>query len=153
MANVESTPTLAGKWRLQHEGRAMRSHCRNDHAYDEANTYYWMNAKGRIIRYCRACRNDEQELRHREGELRRRYGITPADYDRLLSAQGNCCAICKGPPTKSYRAFDVDHDHETGRVRGLLCRRCNIGISYFEDGSFRENAVVYLAEGVFVWPA
>jgi hypothetical protein len=63
------------------------------------------------------------QRQHRVHELRRRYGITPDDYDAMADAQGGVCAICGLPPRKG--TLDVDHDHATGRVRGLLCRRCN----------------------------
>ena len=51
------------------------------------------------------------------------YGLSPAEYDRLLALQGGRCAICRGRP-KSKR-LAVDHDHGSGAVRGLLCSRCN----------------------------
>jgi hypothetical protein len=51
------------------------------------------------------------------------YGLTSADYDTLLEAQGGKCAICRGRPQSKRLA--VDHDHNTGAVRGLLCSRCN----------------------------
>jgi hypothetical protein len=58
------------------------------------------------------------------------YGLTPAGYDELLASQGGVCAICGRPRGKNRLA--VDHDHVTGRVRGLLCIRCNRGIAPFE---------------------
>lgn len=54
---------------------------------------------------------------------RAQLGVTIEDYDRLLAAQGGGCAICGNPP--KTRRLDVDHDHKTGRVRGLLCFVCN----------------------------
>jgi hypothetical protein len=51
------------------------------------------------------------------------YGITCQDYWALFRLQKGLCALCKSPPGK--RRFDVDHDHETGEIRGLLCRKCN----------------------------
>jgi hypothetical protein len=56
------------------------------------------------------------------------YGITPADYDRMLAEQEGRCFICREEPTmnnRSERSLHVDHDHATGQVRGLLCTRCN----------------------------
>ena len=52
-----------------------------------------------------------------------RTGIPLAEYDALLAAQGGGCAICGNPP--KTRRLHVDHDHKTGKVRGLLCHRCN----------------------------
>lgn len=83
----------------------------------------------------------------REYSLLRKYGITVSTYEAILHQQGGGCAICGGPPTASFRCFDVDHDHVTGVVRGLLCRRCNTGLGYIEAG-FHEQAVAYLEGGV-----
>jgi len=66
--------------------------------------------------------------RYRDEWLTRRYGITYADYQRMLELQKGLCAICN----RSAK-LDVDHNHETGRVRGLLCRKCNLGIGYLKD--------------------
>ena len=63
-----------------------------------------------------------------------RYGITPDDYQNIFSTQGACCAICKtDKPANGQGNFHVDHDHQTGRVRGILCSECNIGLGKFND--------------------
>jgi len=62
----------------------------------------------------------------------RLYGVSRAQYEAMLESQGGMCAICGGPP--GVRSLAVDHDHETKRVRGLLCSGCNTGI-----GGLREN--------------
>lgn len=61
--------------------------------------------------------------RARDRRLRRKYGITLAQYNRMLKAQGGVCKLCGRPPKKLPLA--VDHDHATKRVRGLLCFTCN----------------------------
>jgi hypothetical protein len=64
----------------------------------------------------------------------KRYGITLADYDQMLKRQKGVCAICKKPETHSrQRRLSVDHNHETGEVRGLLCARCNRALGMFND--------------------
>ena len=63
--------------------------------------------------------------------LKKAYGITITQYDELLESQGGRCAICKGGTSK--RHFAVDHNHRNGRVRGLLCARCNTGLARFMD--------------------
>jgi hypothetical protein len=60
---------------------------------------------------------------NREEHLKRRYGITVAQYDEMLANQNNVCWICKRPPKK--KRLSVDHNHKTGKVRGLLCYSCN----------------------------
>lgn len=61
-----------------------------------------------------------------------KYRLTPDDYNELLSRQDNKCAICNKVPKENKR-LHVDHDHNTGLVRGLLCFRCNFGLSYFAE--------------------
>jgi hypothetical protein len=65
----------------------------------------------------------------------KRYGITLAQYDKMLTEQGFACAIC-GDGLEEWRAF-VDHCHTTNKVRGILCPTCNTGISYFKDSPER----------------
>lgn len=54
-----------------------------------------------------------------------KYGITGAEYAAMLAAQNGTCAICSRTENGKRGHFDVDHDHETGEIRGLLCNRCN----------------------------
>lgn len=74
-------------------------------------------------------RNDSR--RRAEG-LRLQYGMTIATYDALLAGQNGVCAICKETCSTGNR-LAVDHDHSTGRIRGLLCRRCNLFLGVLED--------------------
>lgn len=64
--------------------------------------------------------------------LRSEYGITPEEYQALSESQGHVCAICGNPDLK-YDNLAVDHCHDTGRVRGLLCRLCNTGLGALGD--------------------
>lgn len=72
------------------------------------------------------------------------YGITLEDYNFLLEKQNEKCKICNNEcPTG--KSLAVDHNHETRKVRGLLCKNCNIGLGMFFDNiDFLESAVVYL---------
>lgn len=88
----------------------------------------------------------------RVARLRRRYGIEVADYDRLREEQKGCCAICgRSDPigrvsewTQDYW-LAVDHDHETGEVRGLLCTTCNSGLGqFYDDPELLRKAIAYL---------
>ena len=74
----------------------------------------------------------------REKAWERRYGITREDYENLLEKQGDCCAICKTMTVgrKGHTHFHVDHNHVTGKVRGLLCDLCNRGLGYFKDDAY-----------------
>jgi len=75
----------------------------------------------------------------------RPYGITSVEYDAMLARQGGVCAVCGTAQTD--RRLAVDHDHVTGRVRGLLCNACNRGLGYFADDRTRlMAAAAYLGE-------
>ena len=50
----------------------------------------------------------------------------------MYNNQNGCCAVCGKHQSEFKRIFDVDHDHVTGKVRGLLCRSCNTGLGYYE---------------------
>lgn len=77
--------------------------------------------------------------------LLRNVGMTLSDYDRLFEREGGRCAIC-GTTDSGQRDFHVDHCHDTGHVRGLLCGRCNIGLGYFRnDEEIMKRAVIYLS--------
>lgn len=78
--------------------------------------------------------------RRRDYELRRTCGITLALYNEMLEKQGGRCAICGCDPTKNGQRLAVDHCHEQGHIRGLLCTRCNLGIGYFDDDPQRSAA-------------
>ena len=84
---------------------------------------------------------------HRRYALPSKYGITQADFDALLEAQGGMCALCSHPDAVGSR-LDIDHDAKTGRVRGLLCRRHNMGLGYFQDSpELLRQAARYLERG------
>jgi hypothetical protein len=70
--------------------------------------------------------------------------MSPEEYSTMLNTQGGVCAICKGVCT---RALAVDHNHVTGKVRGLLCNNCNRGLGHLKDdvGLLRQ-AVMYLED-------
>lgn len=91
-------------------------------------------------------RKHHAERRHKavDARLRSRYGITVADYDAMLSAQNGLCAICDQPSTNGKR-LHVDHNHETGKVRGLLCTSCNFRLGLYEQHDWCMDAELYLA--------
>lgn len=98
----------------------------------------------------RSGRPAKRTRKDRERWLRKKYGITLAEYESMLEQQQGLCAICgtdaPGGPTPES-AFHVDHDHSTGRVRGLLCRACNTALGLFNDQpQLLTAAIRYLME-------
>lgn len=97
---------------------------------------------------CRSCHTGRfgiSERRKTPAERRlARYGISPEEYEARLADQDGRCAIC----TEVTAPPDVDHCHATGRVRGLLCRRCNLALGKFKDDpAIIERALDYLLRG------
>jgi hypothetical protein len=80
--------------------------------------------------------------------LRRKYGITSADFDAILKRQRAACAICRCGEVARGRdgkkRLKVDHDHATGRVRGLLCNACNTALGHLERKEWLRRAYAYL---------
>lgn len=76
----------------------------------------------------------------RKWNLSARYGITPEQWDEMLTKQGGACVICREPPKRPV----VDHDHKTGKVRGILCHRCNVILHGIENHDYRSRAMRYL---------
>jgi dCMP deaminase len=87
--------------------------------------------------------NPEYQRVNRERYLTNNYGLTIAQYDIMSERQGNVCAICK--QTEPVGNLVVDHDHKTGKVRGLLCNKCNRAIGSLQDDiSVIRSASLYL---------
>jgi|DEB19_MinimDraft_3_1074340.scaffolds.fasta_scaffold28849_5 hypothetical protein len=120
-----------------------------------AEKYYWKRTGVRNSHQCRDCyqvarrpyqiaymaRIGKEKQRERYDPEKRAesvvksYGLTLQKYDEILARQNGGCAICgsKVAKTKRNGRFCVDHDHETGEVRGLLCAPCNRGIGLLQD--------------------
>ena len=90
---------------------------------------------------CKPCFNarrvkdpEGHRRRSHKSVLKNRFGMTVEEYDAMVAAQGGACAICKQPETAAGKTrLSVDHCHESGEVRGLLCSRCNNAIGLLMD--------------------
>ena len=112
-------------------------------------------------RRCKACQRDVNlrwqqanpaSRKHgRSTQLMIKYGLTPQRYNEMLEAQRGCCAICGVPEAESRGRnpgrLCVDHDHDTGVVRGLLCSPCNARLGKAADVAWLQSAMNYLKEG------
>jgi hypothetical protein len=117
--------------------------CRKSQPYDAFHKN--RRTKDGRSTYCVPCalarkkrERDANLAAYREKEwaskVRAKYGISTEEYQALLDAQGGACAICRSTSTGARTGrFCVDHDHDTGRIRGLLCDACNRGIGYLGD--------------------
>jgi hypothetical protein len=133
------------------------------------SAYSWkIQALGQRQVYCRPCfRVNQRESRRRHAHkynarrraqytpeqgrrdnLRRFYGITPEQFDALQEAQGGGCAVCGETRVwRGRRRLHVDHDHETGRIRGLLCHACNVCLGALEEDIERIRGLARYLEG------
>ncbi len=96
--------------------------------YQNSDEYRVKHNEYEKIRYAS---NEKSRLQMKDKALLRMYGITLEQYNLLLINQNYKCKICNDPPGK--RNLAVDHDHNTGSVRGLLCDSCNRGIGLLKD--------------------
>lgn len=82
-------------------------------------------------------------LKVRLCHIKNQYGLSPERHKKLYDSQGGCCAVCNKPQAYSY--ICVDHNHETGEVRGLLCRNYNAALGNFHDSiDLLDKAIAYL---------
>ena len=94
----------------------------------------------------RCCKECKKHVAWR-GHIRRKFGLTPEDFWAMSESQGNTCAICDKPEGEGNRRtkLTIDHDHESGKIRGLLCHNCNTAIGLANDDSARlRRAADYL---------
>jgi hypothetical protein len=109
----------------------------NDNAYNKnkSNENY--------IKYRRSIRKDWYDRNPEKVKnmcLKRNYGITLDDYNKMYEEQNGCCAICG-----KSESLAVDHDHSTGKIRALLCHKCNKGLGLFDEcPSILSNAISYV---------
>lgn len=102
----------------------------------------------RFLNKMRAENPAELRRRQRSSNLKKHYGITQCQYDRLSESQSGKCRICGRADSVSGR-LHIDHDHQTGRIRGLLCGNCNVGIGVFgESVSLLKIAIEYLTSSL-----
>ena len=142
MKNLESRRKADKKWRLKNP----------DYCKKRVKEWKMKNPeKTKEIKKSWAVRNkDRMKTAMRRCLLRSIYGISTEEYQKILISQKRVCAICGNKELTKEGVENnlcVDHNHLTGRVRGLLCRKCNSGIGMFRDNSeLLFNAIRYLKE-------
>lgn len=130
-ANKEQIKARARQWKLDNPEKAkasQRRYAQTPRRQEMRRAYYHANKAAAMAR-------------QRTYELKKLYGLTMAQYEAMLAEQDGRCLICRkvmAPPA-------VDHDHETGEVRGLLCRQCNTAIGLLgDDPAMLVRATEYL---------
>ena len=113
--------------------------CTKFHIEKPLKEFPWNTGKTRYFSTCYQCRrenykgNENTKSRIRNRNLLKSYGITLVDYNKLFNQQEGKCAICGTHQINLIQGMNVDHDHETGLVRALLCPDCNRGLGCFKD--------------------
>lgn len=103
------------------------------------------DGRDKLYGYCKKCHNAQaRKWRKANPKLtsaqarKQNYGLDNSNYQRILLEQSGRCAICREIMARA----DVDHDHVTQKVRGLLCHRCNSGLGYFKDSEVALAAAI-----------
>lgn len=120
------------------------------------NTEYqreWRKNNPEQMKATRKAWRDKNKEHLKNEALIRTFGISLKDYKEMQLAQGNVCLLCKKPETlvdnrtNNTKQLSVDHCHDTGTVRGLLCNNCNVGLGHFKDNiKTLELAISYLKQ-------
>jgi hypothetical protein len=123
----------------------LRIEGREKHKKNMSNPEYRAK-KAKYMRELRLRKPRSYEQRKKEW-LKSLYGMTVEDYNSLLNSQNEVCAICS-QPCKTKKGLAVDHNHITGKIRGLLCANCNGAIGMLqEDPDIIEKAKQYIIRG------
>ena len=128
----------------------MERYFKNKEKYNERKRQYYHENAERIKEERRLYRKTNRDKyllyfiknkdRIRNNRLKREYGITLEQHKKMLTDQNECCAICK-----NKRPLKVDHNHDTGKVRGLLCDKCNVALGLLgENINVVESLLIYL---------
>ena len=141
----------------------IRKNCRLCKKEKSIDRFSWRNDSKKYRTECKDCLNIAKRSQPRYGEWHkenpervrelnkisslRKYGLTIEDFNKLLLNQDKRCKICKTKNLNNHGQLCVDHCHETGKVRGLLCDICNRGLGYFKDDvKLIESAFNYLKD-------
>jgi len=128
------------------KGRGVGSHCKKCH--NMRSSVWYKNNKEQAMASTKGWKKSHPintKLSQLKQNLKRMYGLTIEEYDAILMSQGGLCLICHTDTPGGRGRFHVDHDHDTGKIRGLLCHGCNIAIGHMrEDPRILRSAADYL---------
>jgi hypothetical protein len=139
----------------------MKTHCINGHEFTKENTtsFYSRGYFVHVCKKCHALRNQKLRKKNpaqtanndRKRKLKRIFGLTMDQYDQMFKLQNGLCAICNCPETETRNGkliyLSVDHDHKTGKIRKLLCHKCNRALGILEESvDLLEKLIQYLKE-------
>lgn len=110
--------------------KRIRSICKS--CDKKALSIWRINNRDKLRAHCRNWYKKNKCVR-REYSIKTRFGITTKQYENMLHDQGYKCGICGKNQSLFKKRFSIDHNHETGKIRGLLCPQCNVALGLFKD--------------------
>jgi hypothetical protein len=137
-------------------GSGVASDARHEEQYGHAPDY---RDGERRHSHCRICNRTAAAKKAKLPETKRRFwkallkkrGLTEEQYDQMLAAQGGGCAICGARSSDHNKRLGVDHNHQTGEVRGILCDNCNQGLGAFKESiQLLRRAMPYLLTNAII---
>jgi hypothetical protein len=119
---------------------------------NESEFYVQISRSTKRSSYCKECeckkrrswrKNNSDKVRN--SNYKNAYGINLENYNKMFADQAGCCAICKKHQNEFTKKLSVDHDHQTGNVRALLCNPCNTSLGNMNDDiELLKSAIDYL---------
>ncbi len=154
--NPQKVKELKKKWRECHKKQCKDClkewrHKNIEHSREYHRNYGKKNRESANLSHTKWKKKNKYKVAslNRKSYLKKTYSLTLEQYDKMFEIQGGVCAICNQPET--WRRLSVDHNHQTGKVRGLLCSKCNTDLGIFEKklDSFLSYFKKY--EGIKLW--
>lgn len=106
---------------------------------------YKLENRDKILAYAREYKASNKS-KARAQHLKRTYGLTEEGYNQLFTEQNGKCKCCGKHQSELKRPLYVDHDHETKKVRGLLCHKCNVAIGLVDENTVTLNEMIKYLE-------
>lgn len=133
------TLTASVQGRRDNEVKKLCSHCKEE---KDTKLFHYHNKEKEILQsWCKSCSRKSAAAHQRL----KRMGLTREDYDRMYAEQKGCCAICGQHEDQFEKALTADHDHRTGKIRGLLCMNCNLILGHADDSvDILQKCIAYL---------
>jgi len=142
--NADSSGRSYAKHREKISERARLLRLANLEEHRAADRAWW-NANANTDKFKKRRKERYMPDKYKDYALRKTYGISIESYNAMIESQGRVCAICLKCFSKNKKKPHVDHCHATGKIRGILCHNCNLGIGQFEDNvEHLSNAIQYL---------
>jgi len=165
--NSERIKEMDKQWRLKNPDKIKKydkqKRINNPEKYRELHKQWKINNHEKVLedkkiqyrknpkRHMEWAKNniEKTKLQNRKSVLKRRYGLSVEQYNKMFNDQNGCCDICGKHQSECKQRLQVDHNHTTGAVRGLLCWNCNSMLGkVYEDVTILRNMILYLKKDI-----